>query len=148
MLKWLGKFVKYWLNFANFHSCHEKWMKVGQILSKTFTKVHSIYQKFSQSFTFSFNKISFCFISLMNKIFRFKWDLQLPIIQECPSIWLNGARLPPKYIFKNYTEWTDYYKKNCQIFQRIAKIVAKSKKAKISTAKLNLKTQNIYIKPF
>ncbi len=38
-------------------------------------------------------------------------------------------------------------KKICQIFQRIAQKVAKSKKAKISTTKLNLKTQNIYIKP-
>ncbi len=38
-------------------------------------------------------------------------------------------------------------KKNCPIFQKIAEKVAKSKKAKISTTKLNLKTQNIYIKP-
>ncbi len=37
--------------------------------------------------------------------------------------------------------------KNCQIFKRIAQNVAKSKMAKISTTKLNLKTQNIYIKP-
>ncbi len=37
--------------------------------------------------------------------------------------------------------------KKCQVFQRIAQKVVKSKKAKISTAKLNLKTQNIYIKP-
>ncbi len=35
--------------------------------------------------------------------------------------------------------------KNCQIFQRIDQKVAKSKKAKISTTKLNLKAQ--YIKP-
>jgi len=33
-----------------------------------------------------------------------------------------------------------------QIFQRIAQKVAKSKKAKISTTKLNLKAQIIYIK--
>jgi hypothetical protein len=32
-------------------------------------------------------------------------------------------------------------------FSKIAQKVAKSKKAKISTTKLNLKTQNIYIKP-
>ncbi len=38
-------------------------------------------------------------------------------------------------------------RKNYQIFQRIAQKVAKSKKAKISTIKLTLKTQNIYIKP-
>jgi hypothetical protein len=34
-----------------------------------------------------------------------------------------------------------------QIYQRIAQKVAKSKKGKISTTKLNLKTQNIYMKP-
>ncbi len=38
-------------------------------------------------------------------------------------------------------------KKIHQIFQRIAQKVTKSKKAKISTTKLNLKTQKIYIKP-
>ncbi len=38
-------------------------------------------------------------------------------------------------------------KKFSQIFQRIAQKVAKSKKAKISTTKLILKAQNIYIKP-
>ncbi len=36
-------------------------------------------------------------------------------------------------------------KKIGQIFQKIAPKVAKSKKAKISTTKLNLKVQNIYI---
>jgi hypothetical protein len=36
---------------------------------------------------------------------------------------------------------------NRQIFQKIAQKVAKSKKAKISTTKLNLKDQNIYNKP-
>jgi hypothetical protein len=67
------------LNFANFGSCHEKWMKVGQISSKTLTKVHSIYLKFSQSFTFSFNEILFRFILLMTEIFRFNCNSQLPI---------------------------------------------------------------------
>ena len=37
--------------------------------------------------------------------------------------------------------------KNCQNFQKIAPKVAKSKNAKISITKLNLKTQNIHIKP-
>jgi hypothetical protein len=37
--------------------------------------------------------------------------------------------------------------KNCQIFQRIAQKSSSQKKPKISTTKLNLKTQNIYIKP-
>ncbi len=40
-------------------------------------------------------------------------------------------------------EWPE----NHQIFQRIAQKVAKSKKAKISTIQVYLKTQNIYIKP-
>ncbi len=38
-------------------------------------------------------------------------------------------------------------RKNPQIFQKIAQKVAKSKKAKISTTKLNLKAQIIYNKP-
>ncbi len=37
--------------------------------------------------------------------------------------------------------------KNRQIFQRMAKKLPSQKRAKISTTKLNLKTQNIYIKP-
>jgi hypothetical protein len=37
--------------------------------------------------------------------------------------------------------------KNCQIFQKIAQKVAKSKNAKISITKHNLKAQNIYNKP-
>jgi hypothetical protein len=38
-------------------------------------------------------------------------------------------------------------RENCLIFQRIAQKIAKSKKTKISTTKLNLKTQNNYVKP-
>ncbi len=59
--------------------------------------------------------------------------------------------------FQSSQTWSQWYsdtqsdqtirKENCQIFQRIAQKVAKSKKAKISTTKLNLKIQNIYIKP-
>jgi hypothetical protein len=41
---------------------------------------------------------------------------------------------------------TRQLEKNNQIFQRIAQKVAKLKKGKISATKLNLKTQNIYIK--
>jgi len=37
--------------------------------------------------------------------------------------------------------------KNCQIFVEIAQKVAMSKKAKISTTKLNSKARNIYNKP-
>ncbi len=39
-------------------------------------------------------------------------------------------------------------RKKCRIFQKVAQAVSKPKKAKISIAKLNLKSQNIYIKPF
>jgi hypothetical protein len=38
LLKWLRKTVKYCHNFVNFHSCTEKWLKVGQLLSITLTK--------------------------------------------------------------------------------------------------------------
>ncbi len=47
--KWLGKTIKYFLNFAHFHSCTEKWLKVGQLLSITLMKVYSIQRRFSQS---------------------------------------------------------------------------------------------------
>ena len=66
------------LNFANFHSCHEKWMKVGQNSYKTLAKVHGIWQKFSGSFTFGFYNFFFHFVSLMNEIFRFNQNSQLP----------------------------------------------------------------------
>ncbi len=35
LLKWLGKTVKYCLNFVNFHSCTGNGLKVGQLLSIT-----------------------------------------------------------------------------------------------------------------
>jgi hypothetical protein len=46
LLKWLGKTVKYCLNFVNFHSCTEKWPKFGQLLSITLTKVVGIPRRF------------------------------------------------------------------------------------------------------
>ncbi len=49
LLKWPGKTIKYCLNFAHFHSCTEKWLKVGQLLSITSMKVYSIPRRFSQS---------------------------------------------------------------------------------------------------
>ncbi len=88
MLKWLWKFVKYQLNFANFHSCHEKWIKFGQTLSTTKTKVHSIQWCFSRSKTFGFNEILSRFILFMTKIFCFTWISQLPILQ--PSLMSVG----------------------------------------------------------
>jgi hypothetical protein len=48
LLKWVGKTDKYCLNFFNFHSCTEKWLKVGQLLSRL-TKNYGIPQRFSQS---------------------------------------------------------------------------------------------------
>jgi hypothetical protein len=42
---------------------------------------------------------------------------------------------------------TRRFEKNCPIFQKVAPKVSKAKEAKISTIKLNLKAQNIYIKP-
>ncbi len=49
LLKWLGKTVKYCLNFINCCSCTEKWPKVGQLLSITLTKVYCIPKRFSGS---------------------------------------------------------------------------------------------------
>ncbi len=46
LLIWLGKTVKYFLNFINFHSCAEKWPKVGQLSSITLTKVYGIPRRF------------------------------------------------------------------------------------------------------
>jgi hypothetical protein len=59
-------------------------MKVGKISSKTEMKVCGIKQKFSWSFTFGFNEISFHFISLMSKIFCFDWNSQLPMSMSPP----------------------------------------------------------------
>ncbi len=49
LLRWFGKTVKYLLYFVNFHSCTEKWHKVGQAWSITLTKVHGIQRRFSRS---------------------------------------------------------------------------------------------------
>jgi hypothetical protein len=38
-------------------------------------------------------------------------------------------------------------RKKCPSFEKVAYTVAKGKNSKISTSKLNLKVQNIYIKP-
>jgi hypothetical protein len=43
--------------------------------------------------------------------------------------------------------WTEDLKKICPIFLKVVQKVSKAKKAKISTTELNLKAQNIYIKP-
>ncbi len=69
LLKWQGKVIKYLLNFNNFCLCREKWANIGQISSRTRTKVQVIYQNFFQCFTFGFNKISFHFVSFGTKIF-------------------------------------------------------------------------------
>jgi hypothetical protein len=39
LLKWYGKTIEYCHIFAHFHSCTEKWPKVGQLLSITLMKV-------------------------------------------------------------------------------------------------------------
>ncbi len=78
MLKWLGKFVKHRLNFVNFCSCNEKWMKVGQISSNTLTKVNCIWQKFFGPSLLVLTKFHFILL-LMNKLFCFNKISQLPI---------------------------------------------------------------------
>ncbi len=49
LLNCLGKTVKYCLNFINFHSCTEKWPKVGQLSFITLMQVNSIPWRFSWS---------------------------------------------------------------------------------------------------
>jgi hypothetical protein len=49
LLKWLEKQSTICLNFINFHSYTEKWLKDGQLLSITLTKVHGIPRRFSRS---------------------------------------------------------------------------------------------------
>jgi hypothetical protein len=44
--------------------------------------------------------------------------------------------------------WRPEEWEKCPSFLKVAKTVAEPKKAKISTSKLNLKVQNIYIKHF
>ncbi len=62
-------------------------------------------------------------------------------------LWLYSSIFdkPEKHTGTNRVTIT--LEKNCQNFQKIAQKVAKSKKAKISTTKLNLKAQNHYNKP-
>ncbi len=43
--------------------------------------------------------------------------------------------------------WPEDWKKFAQISEKVAKTVAKSPNDKISTSELDLKVQNIYIKP-
>jgi hypothetical protein len=49
--KRLGKIVKYQLNFVGFHSCHEKWTKVGPTSSRI---LHGIQQKIFSVLNFQF----------------------------------------------------------------------------------------------
>ncbi len=49
LLKWLGKTVKYWLNFFNFCSCTEKEVKSWANFVHNFNNVHSIHRRFSRS---------------------------------------------------------------------------------------------------
>jgi len=56
------------LNIVNFCPWHEKWMKVGQILSGTLTKLRK---------NFSFHEILFCFVLLMNKLICIAWNFQI-----------------------------------------------------------------------
>jgi hypothetical protein len=49
-----------------------------------------------------------------------------------------------KKFYNGMTRWLEQY---YPTFEKVAKSVAKWKYSKISTSKLNLKVQNIYIKP-
>jgi hypothetical protein len=66
-------------------------MKAGQTMSQNWTKVHTIEQSFSQSKTFSINKISSRFVSLMNAIFRFTQILQILSAEEDEYLAICGS---------------------------------------------------------
>jgi hypothetical protein len=57
-------------------------LKVGQISSKTLTKVHGIYRKFSMSFTLCFNKILIRFINDQNLSLQPKFAVTYSIMAE------------------------------------------------------------------
>ncbi len=110
LLKWLGKTVKYCFNFINFHSCTEKWMKVGQLLSTTLRKNYGIPRRFSLTKTFSFDKISSLFVSPMTEIFCFTKISQLPITALLYRAPLNSINI--NYCIENEPSgiWAERYK--------------------------------------
>ncbi len=63
--------------FANFCLC-KKWMKVGQILSKTLRKFTVFSKHFLGPSLSVLMKFCFVFISLMSETFCFNQNLQLP----------------------------------------------------------------------
>ncbi len=79
LIKWLGKTVKYCLNFVNFHSCTEKWLKFSQLSSLTLTKVYGIPQGFLGHKLLVLTKFHLIFVSFMTEMFCFTKILQLPI---------------------------------------------------------------------
>jgi hypothetical protein len=57
------------------------------------------------------------------------------------------ANLSPSQYLPPLKRCDHIIRKNAQYLDKVAKTVGKTKKAKISTSKLNFKVQNIYIKP-
>ena len=80
----------------------------------------------------------------MQKLVHFFESLQMKFFMVMLVKFSHFEELLSVNLVFRVTRWLE---KIGQIFQRIAQKVAKSKKVKISTTKLNLKVQNIYINP-
>ncbi len=81
MLKWEGKFIIDRLNFANFF-VQWKMEKNWSNFIQNFNESSQYLVKVFSVLNFWFNKISFCFVSIMNEIFRFSQHSQLPSTQS------------------------------------------------------------------
>jgi hypothetical protein len=85
-----------WILITFIHAI-ENGQKLGKLLtlSRNLMKVHSIEQTFSLSKTFSFNKISSHFVSLMTKIFCFTWILQILTVERVRNLFLFAFQTIP-----------------------------------------------------
>jgi hypothetical protein len=70
---------------------------------------------------------------LFNKLVSDRQEKFPTLFRDCTAIQPSG--------------WLEDRKKIAQILEKVPKTVAKPKSAKISTSKLNLKVQNIFLKP-
>jgi hypothetical protein len=102
----LRKILLKWLGICSYT---EKWLKVGQLSSKTLTKVYGIPQWFYHSQTFSFIEISSCFVSFMTKIFHFMKILELPTFLQtnCVRHYQTFVFLINPFLYKLERSWAE-----------------------------------------